>query len=81
MANVSKVFKVSASKKDTKRVFKPRASMLPSPSHILPLFPLSSYALDERQVLLLSEQRSFRLTGKLYVALLPFLDGNRTGRP
>ena len=38
----------------------------------------SSYALDERQVLLLSEQRSFRLTGKLYVALLPFLDGSRT---
>jgi bacteriocin biosynthesis cyclodehydratase domain-containing protein len=40
----------------------------------------SSYALDERQVLLLSEQRSFRLTGKLYVALLPFLDGSRTGQ-
>src|SRR5258705_10898720 len=39
----------------------------------------SSYALDERQVLLLSEQRSFRLSGKLYVALLPFLDGKRTG--
>jgi ribosomal protein S12 methylthiotransferase accessory factor len=40
----------------------------------------SAYAIDERQVLLLSEQRSFRLTGKLYVALLPFLDGSRTGR-
>src|SRR5258707_963226 len=40
----------------------------------------STYAIDERQVLLLSEQRSFRLTGKLYVALLPFLDGSRTGQ-
>jgi ribosomal protein S12 methylthiotransferase accessory factor len=47
------------------------------PIGIAPQF--SSYALDERQVLLLSEQRSFRLTGRLYVALLPFLDGSRTG--
>jgi ribosomal protein S12 methylthiotransferase accessory factor len=40
----------------------------------------SGYAIDERQVLLLSEQRSFRLTGKLYVALLPLLDGTRTAQ-
>jgi ribosomal protein S12 methylthiotransferase accessory factor len=39
----------------------------------------SSYVLDERRVLLLSEQRSFRLNGKLYVALLPLLDGRSTG--
>ena len=31
----------------------------------------SSYALDERQVLLLSEQRSFRLTGKRIFRMAP----------
>ncbi len=39
----------------------------------------SSHVVDDRQVLLLSEQRSFRLTGKLHVAMLPHLDGTRTG--
>jgi bacteriocin biosynthesis cyclodehydratase domain-containing protein len=38
------------------------------------------HVVEDRQVLLLSEQRSFRLTGKLYVALVPFLDGTRTGQ-
>jgi bacteriocin biosynthesis cyclodehydratase domain-containing protein len=39
----------------------------------------SVHVVDSRQVLLLSEERSFRLVGKLYVAMLPFLDGTRTG--
>jgi oxazoline/thiazoline synthase len=39
----------------------------------------SVHVVDDRQVLLLSEERSFRLSGKLYVALLPYLDGTRTG--
>jgi bacteriocin biosynthesis cyclodehydratase domain-containing protein len=39
----------------------------------------SVHVVDGRQVLLLSEERSFRLVGKLYVALLPYLDGTRTG--
>lgn len=39
----------------------------------------SVHVIDERQVLLLSERRSFRLIGKLYVALLPHLDGTHTG--
>jgi ribosomal protein S12 methylthiotransferase accessory factor len=34
--------------------------------------------LDEQRVLLLSEDRSFLLTGKLYVAMAPYLDGSRT---
>jgi ribosomal protein S12 methylthiotransferase accessory factor len=34
--------------------------------------------LDERRVLLLSEDRSVLLTGKLYVAIVPYLDGSRT---
>jgi bacteriocin biosynthesis cyclodehydratase domain-containing protein len=34
--------------------------------------------LDERRILLLSEDRSFLLTGKLYVAIAPHLDGSRT---
>ena len=34
--------------------------------------------LDARRVLLLSEDRSFLLTGKLYVAMAPYLDGSRT---
>jgi ribosomal protein S12 methylthiotransferase accessory factor len=34
--------------------------------------------LDERRMLLLSEDRSFLLTGKLYVAIAPYLDGSRT---
>lgn len=38
----------------------------------------SIHVLDERQVLLLSEHRSFRLGGKLYVALLDHMDGSRT---
>ncbi len=38
----------------------------------------SVHVLSERQVLLLSEHRSFRLNGKLYVALLDHLDGSRT---
>ena len=41
---------------------------------------LSAHVTDERRVLLLGESRSFRLGGKLYVALLPFLDGTRTGK-
>jgi ribosomal protein S12 methylthiotransferase accessory factor len=40
----------------------------------------SVHAIDERQLLLLSEERSFRLNGRLYVALVPHLDGKRTGR-
>ena len=39
----------------------------------------SVHIVDGRQVLLLSEERSFRLVGKLYVAMLPYLDGTRTG--
>ena len=39
----------------------------------------SVHVTDERQVLLLSEHRSFRLGGRLYVALLPYLNGKRTG--
>jgi len=39
----------------------------------------SIHVVADRQVLLLSEQRSFRLTGKLYVSLVPYLDGSRTG--
>jgi ribosomal protein S12 methylthiotransferase accessory factor len=35
-------------------------------------------AVDERRVLLLSEDRSFLLTGKLYVAIAPYLDGSRS---
>ncbi|MEQ8501780.1 MAG: TOMM precursor leader peptide-binding protein [Sneathiellaceae bacterium] len=38
----------------------------------------SVHVLDEGQLLLLSEQRSFRLSGRLYVALVPYLDGRRT---
>jgi oxazoline/thiazoline synthase len=34
--------------------------------------------LDERRVLLVSEDRSFALTGKLYVMLAALLDGTRT---
>ena len=34
--------------------------------------------LDERRILLRSEDRSFLLTGKLYVAAAPYLDGSRT---
>ena len=33
---------------------------------------------DERRMLLLSEDRGVLLTGKLYVAIAPFLDGSRT---
>jgi len=33
---------------------------------------------DERRMLLLSEDRSVLLTGKLYVAIAPYLDGSRT---
>lgn len=40
----------------------------------------SVHVVDDRQVLLLSEQRSFRLAGKLYAAMVPYLDGTRTGR-
>jgi len=40
----------------------------------------SVHATGKRQVLLLSEERSFRLGGRLYVALLPYLDGKRTGQ-
>jgi oxazoline/thiazoline synthase len=39
----------------------------------------SVHVVDNSQVLLLSEQRSFRLSGKLYVAMVPHLDGTRTG--
>ncbi len=39
----------------------------------------SIHVVGDNQVLLLSEQRSFRLTGKLYVAMIPYLDGTRTG--
>ena len=39
----------------------------------------SAHVVDDRQVLLLSEQRSFRLAGKLYAAMMPYLDGTRTG--
>lgn len=38
------------------------------------------HVVDDRHVLLLSERRSFRLTGKLYVAMVPHLDGSRSGR-
>ena len=38
----------------------------------------SVYTMDDRQLLLLSEQRSFRLSGRLYVALAPYLDGKKT---
>lgn len=38
----------------------------------------SVHPVGDRQVLLLSEQRSFRLSGKLYVALIPYLDGTLT---
>lgn len=38
----------------------------------------SVHVVGDREVMLLSEQRSFRLAGKLYVAMLPFLDGGRT---
>src|SRR6266446_9489430 len=34
--------------------------------------------LDDRRLLLLSEDRSVLLTGKLYVLLAPYLDGSRT---
>jgi ribosomal protein S12 methylthiotransferase accessory factor len=34
--------------------------------------------LDERRLLLLSEDRSVLLTGKLYVLMTPYLDGSRT---
>ncbi len=34
--------------------------------------------LDERRLLLLSEDRSVLLTGKLYVLIAPYLDGSRT---
>jgi len=47
------------------------------PIGISPQF--SAHVVGDRHVLLLSEQRSFRLTGKLYVALIPYLDGKRTG--
>src|SRR5579862_5033892 len=47
------------------------------PIGIAPHF--SVHVVNDREVLLLSEQRSYRLGGKLYVALLPFLDGKRTG--
>lgn len=39
----------------------------------------SAHVIEDRQVLLLSEQRSFRLAGKLYAAMMPYLDGTRTG--
>ena len=47
------------------------------PLSIAPHF--SVHVISEDQLLLLSEQRSFRLTGRLYVTLLPLLDGSRTG--
>lgn len=34
--------------------------------------------LDERRILLASEERSFLLSGRLYVALVPYLDGTRS---
>ncbi len=34
--------------------------------------------LDERRILLLSEERRFLLMGKLYVTMAPYLDGSRT---
>lgn len=37
------------------------------------------HVVDDEQVLLLSERRSFRLTGKLYAAMVPYLDGSRSG--
>ena len=39
----------------------------------------SVHVVDDSQVLLLSEQRSFRLKGRLYTAMVPYLDGSRTG--
>ena len=39
----------------------------------------SAHVVGDRHVLLLSEQRSFRLAGKLYVALVPHLDGRLSG--
>lgn len=36
------------------------------------------HTVDERRLLLLSEDRSILLTGKLYVAIAPYLDGSRT---
>jgi ribosomal protein S12 methylthiotransferase accessory factor len=38
----------------------------------------SVHVIGERELMLLSEQRSFRLSGRLYVALVPHLDGTRT---
>jgi ribosomal protein S12 methylthiotransferase accessory factor len=35
-------------------------------------------ALDDRRLLLLSEDRSVLLSGKLYVLIAPYLDGSRT---
>ena len=46
------------------------------PLAISPQF--SVHVVGDREVMLLSEQRSFRLAGKLYVAMLPLLDGSRT---
>ncbi|WP_165419451.1 TOMM precursor leader peptide-binding protein [Rhizobium leguminosarum] len=49
-------------------------------SRVIGISPqFSTYVVGERQLLLLSEQRSFRLIGRLYLALLPYLDGKRTG--
>lgn len=39
----------------------------------------NAHVVGEREILLLSEDRSFRLSGRLYVALLPYLSGTRTG--
>ena len=39
----------------------------------------SIHVVGDREVLLLSEHRSYRLAGRLYVAMMPLLDGQRTG--
>ena len=38
----------------------------------------SAHITDELELLLLSEQSSFRLSGKLYLAVLPYLNGKHS---
>ena len=46
------------------------------PLTISPQF--NAYAVSEKRLLLLSEERSFQLTGKLYVEIANLMDGQRT---
>ena len=53
-------------------------SVLPEDAHLAIAPHFAVHRQGEERLLLLSETQSYRLTGGLYIALLPLLDGRRT---